>query len=230
MKNLFSILIFMSLVLSQSLLVAQDPATFTGMIDYDMIVEGGELSAAERAQAESTISMLIGDGYMKKTTQNIMANSTEILMPDSVVIIFDQMGQQFAFGLGPDFIQANDSAQDAAWNEVKDKISYEFLNESKEVAGVNCKKAVYELDGNYYDVFYTDEYIFDEKVGNDVNLRGIKGVALEYSIPLPGQDGASVKVTAKKFKFKKKVSPKKFAVPSGIEVQTGEQLRKMMGM
>ncbi len=230
MKNLFLFILVLIIGSPSNFLKAQEPAIFIGTVDYKMEVKGGDLSAAERAQAESEISMMIGDGYVKKETKNIMANSTELLMPDSVIIIFDQMGQQFAFGLGADFIQANDSAQQAAWEEIKDRISYEFLDESKLVAGVPCKKAVYELDGNYYDVFYTDKYILDEKVGNDIQLRGIKGLALEYSIPLPGQDGASVLVTAKKFKAMKKISPKKFAPPAGVEVQTGEQLRKMMGI
>lgn len=230
MKKLFvSFAVILACVGSQQA-VAQNLNQFSGEIVYSISVLGGDLSAAERAQAESEITLLIGnDGFLKKVTTNIMANSTEILMPDSAIIIIDQMGQLYAFGLGKNYIQKTDSMMDAAWNEVKDSITIEYLTESKLIAGQNCKKAVYTLGGEYFDAYYWDQYTLPVKA-RDVQLRGLQGVPLEYSMPLPNQEGATVLVVAKSIKYKKKVKPAEFKAPAGVEVKSGEELMKMMGM
>jgi hypothetical protein len=230
MKQLLALPLFILLIASAKLALAQEPVVFTGNIDYVMTVIGGDLSVAERAQAESQINLLIGEKpWIMKKTSNIMGNSTEILMPDSLILILEQMGQKIAYGLGKDVLQKNDSASNAAWEEIKDKIKYEYLSESKLVAGKDCKKAVDELDGNYYDIYYLDEYILPEGT-SDIQMRGLKGLPLEYSLPLPNFEGASVLFTAKTFKYKKKVKPAEFKVPAGVEVQSGEELKKMLGL
>lgn len=229
MRQLLAIPFFLFLLSLTNTATAQEPTVFTGTLDYVMTVVGGDLSVAERAQAESQINLLIGEkGWIMKKTSNIMGNSTEILMQDSLVLILEQMGQKMAFGLGKDFIQKTDSANNAAWEEIKDKIKYEYLSDRKVVAGKECKKAVFELDGNYFDIFYLDEFIFPEGA-SDPQMRGLKGLPLEYSLPLPNFEGASVLFTAKTFKYKKKVKPTEFKVPAGLEVQSGEELKKMMG-
>lgn len=230
MKKLFVSFVVVLAWMGTQQAAAQSLNLFSGEIVYAISVVGGDLSAAERAQAESEITLTIGnDGLLKKVTTNIMANSTEIVMPDSAIIIIDQMGQLFAFGLGKNYIQKTDSMMDAAWNEIKDSIKIEYLTESKLIAGQNCKKAVYTMGGEYYDIYYMDQYTLPEKA-RDVQLRGLQGVPLEYSMPLSNQEGASVLVVAKSIKYKKKVKPTEFKAPAGVEVKPGEELMKMMGM
>ncbi|MCF8295795.1 MAG: hypothetical protein K9I34_06990 [Bacteroidales bacterium] len=230
MKKLFLTFLLGMMLIPFSALYAQDLTVFSGTIEYTMTVVGGDLSAAERAQAESEIALTIGNGgFLKKKTTNIMANSTEIIMPDSAIIIFEQMGQLMAFGLGKEFVQKTDSSLEAAWASMKDSITYDYLSESKMVGGQNCKKAVYTINGEYFDVFYLDKYILPANA-SDVQLRGLKGLPLEYAIPLPGYEGATVNVTAKTFKYKKKVKETEFKAPAGVEVKPGEELLKMMGM
>lgn len=230
MKRLLAIPFVLFLLSLANTATAQEPTVFTGNLDYVMTVVGGDLSVAERAQAESQINLLIGEkGWVMKKTSNIMGNSTEILMPDSLILILEQMGQKMAYGLGKDVIQKNDSASNAAWEEMKDKIKYEYMSDRKMVAGKDCKKAVYELEGSYFDIYYLDEFIFPEGV-SDPQMRGLKGLPMEYSLPLPNFEGATVLFTAKTFKYKKKVKPTEFKVPAGVEVQSGEELKKLLGL
>lgn len=72
--------------------------------------------------------------------------------------------------------------------EEKDKGKYtvEYLDETKEIAGYKCKKAVIKLEnGGSLSLFYTDD-IQPAKLNTDFTYEGVNGFPLEMQVDMNG--------------------------------------------
>lgn len=132
------------------------------------------------------------------------------------IMLFEMMGQKYK----TDF---TNEMQDA--KKMKDN-SYdvELTNETKQIAGYNCKKAIVKTkDGKAYNVFYTDE--ISTGLNKSFPYQKIKGFPMEYQIDSKGMTVAYIVTSVD---LTSPVSDDVFKIPDGYE-QMPEALVKQMG-
>ena len=106
----------------------------------------------------------------------------------------------------------------------ENKNSFELLDETKEIAGYSCRKALMKnTDGSVFEFFYTDKIISQSQFGNQ--WKDFKGFPMEYQVPA---EGFNLKLTARQVS-EEKVSDDMFKVPPGYKLITQEEFSKMMG-
>ena len=231
MKNLIKIISVIALAFIFSFnLNAQDASEFHGTVTYKMSADGS-LSEAEKAQVEGVITSIYGQGVYKEESKTMMFTQTKIVYRDSLIMIIDQMGQQYAFRMTKEQAESmkgkkEDKANAEDSTEVKPKIN--LIEETKEIAGHKCKKAEIVDGENIIEVFYDPKYVLEDFMQDD-NFEGINGLVLEYVLPYPGKEDASIHVVATTVKKKKKVKAKVFKIPSDIKVMSFEELKALMG-
>jgi len=233
MKNLFRIIGIFVLVSIISINVnAQDAKVFHGIVSLKLTAEG-DLSEAEKAQVEGKIISTYGQGVYKEETSTMMYSQTKIVYKDSIIVIFDQMGQKFAFRMTKEEAEsmkkkAEEKIDAATESSEEDKPKVNFIEETKEIAGHKCKKAEIVDGESIIEVFYDPDFVLEDFMQDD-NFEGINGLILEYVMPLPGKEDASIHVVATTVKKKKKVKAKVFSIPSDIEVKSFNDLKALMG-
>ncbi len=109
-------------------------------------------------------------------------------------------------------------------NAIKEKISY--LNETKNIVGYKCKKAILntydvnEEEANTIELFYTNEI----KGFFDVKFQNINGFPLQYALE---SNGMSIIYTASNIEVKK-MNIKTFEIPDNYKVLSMNQFQQMM--
>ena len=206
MKN---ITVAIAFLLSSISIIAQD---FEGTITYKMVYEN--LSPQMKPMAgmlpKSTTVEVKGE-LSKTTTPNAMGGETVVLVNSTTgetLTLISIMGQKYATKMNTEDIKGDD----------KPEIVY--ADETKEILGYICKKAVAtDKEGNEVEVYYTEE--IDVKVSNSVD--GIKGFPMKVLIT---QDMFTMTQTVSEID-KGKVKKIKMEVPSDFELKTIEELQKM---
>lgn len=209
MKKLSLILAF----LTSSILFAQND--FEGLIQFEMKYENlsDEIKPMESMLPKS-ISIEVKENMSKTITPNAMGGETTILSNSEsgeTITLMNMMGMKYA-------IKSNSNDK-----KPEDKPEVELVDETKEILGYTCKKAIItDKDGNETEIFYSEEL-------NDVsfsgNVEGINGFPMETII---SQEMFTMIQTASKIE-KKKIKKIKLEVPSEFEVKTLEELQKIMG-
>ena len=210
----------LALIASFSNVSAQKSNDFQGTVTYNVAVEG-EMDAMTKAQIPTEMSQTY-KGTKIRTEQKSSMGST-IIISDSetkiTTILIDMMGNKMAI------TQTKEDADKAIKEMPEVKVTY--LDETKNIAGYNCKKATVEVMGeekSNLEVYYTDEIV----VSNPNSLsffKDIKGVLLEYT---QSAGELKMKFTAKEIK-KSKVKDSLYEIPEGYQQLTQEQFRSMLG-
>ena len=104
----------------------------------------------------------------------------------------------------------------------------ELLDETKEIAGYTCKKAIVtDEEGNKYTYWYTDKIKVSSEGQKYFDGNGIPGFPMLMEI---AQNGMDIKLTATTFeKLPKKHQLFDMSIPEGYKVMTQEEMEKMMG-
>lgn len=191
---------------------------FNGVIEYKVELDSDELDAASKAMLGSLSSKMFFSGHKTRIEMDMgMVVNTTITDSKNKegVILIDMMGQKYAMEMTKEDIEK------AEKENAEPKI--EYTNETKKVAGYNCKKALVTMEGldEVLSVYYTDEINVPE---ND-QFKGLKGFPLEYQI---NQGGMKMKFTAVNV-TEKKVDDNLFTIPSGYEKVSKDELNKLFG-
>jgi hypothetical protein len=137
------------------------------------------------------------------------------------VALINMMGQKFAIKQTAQEIEKGNAQQPKGIVNV--------TNETKSIAGYNCKKAIVTSDED--GVKSTFEVWFTEELGGkDANFdnplyKDINGVMLEFLIKTPQ---ITMKLTATSVE-KKAVSAKDFEIPTDYTLTTQEELKSKFG-
>ena len=209
MKNLT---IAIALLISTITLVAQD---FEGTISYEMVYEN--LSPQIKPQAgmlpKSTVIEVKGE-LTKSTTPNAMGGEIVIIQnttTDETLQLMNMMGMKIATKM---------TAEEKNELQGEEKPEIEFTEETKEILGYTCKKAIAtDKDGNEVEIYYTEELKI--KIPNSVD--GIDGFPLQIVII---QEMFTMTQTVTEIN-EGKVKKIKMDVPSDYELKTLEELQKM---
>ena len=135
---------------------------------------------------------------------NVITNSAT----GETLTLMNLMGQKFATKMNSEDIKD------------KEKPEIVYTDETKDILGYTCKKAIAtDKEGNEVEVYYTEE--IDVKVSSSVD--GIKGFPMQVLIT---QDMFSMTQTVTEIK-EGKIRKIKMEVPSDFTLKTIEELQKM---
>tara|TARA_B110000046_G_scaffold34410_1_gene37249 strand:+ start:17674 stop:18309 length:636 start_codon:yes stop_codon:yes gene_type:complete len=206
MKNFILTVAFL---VSSISMFAQD---FEGTITYQMVYENLSPQIKPMAGMLPKSSTVNVKGELSKTTTpNAMGGEINVIINSATgetLTLMDLVGQKYATKMTPENIKD------------EDKPEIEYTEETKEILGYMCKKAIaIDKKGNEIEVYYTEE--IDVKVSSSVD--GIKGFPMQVII---NQNMFTMTQTVTDIK-KGKVKKIKMDVPSDFTLKTIEELQKM---
>lgn len=176
-----------------------------GSVTYVITIEG--LPPEQAAMMGDMESTTFFKDKKSLTEMNSMMYSYKILNDENgQLFLMDQMGNKF-------FTRTSKAELDKDAEVSKDKApKIEYVNETKSIAGYDCKKAIITAttkEGEMKsDVWYTDKVPNYTSGKNAEMFKGLKGMPLEFSF---NQRGMKMKMTAKALSFEK-VPDSKFVV------------------
>lgn len=200
---------------------AQTEATIEFKIS--MSTDNPEVEAQLAMMEGSTMKMYMKDGNMRQETSmgGFMKNTTvSNAETKETLILMDGMMGKFAAKTKLDEVEESENTEE--------ELDIELVDETKEIAGFTCKKAIiYDAAGNENIFWYTEEIEAPENSGKYMK-KGIPGMALEFSIVQP-----QITMTFSAVEFSKKVkNPKEkfdMTVPEGFTEKSFDDLQKMLG-
>lgn len=182
-----------------------------GSITYSMTIEGlPPDQAAMMGDMESTISFKDKKVFYEMTS--MMVNVKSLSDDNGSLTLMDQMGNKT-------YIKMTKEEMEKKSAENKDKVKdakIEYTNDTKSIAGYDCKKAIVSYTtpkegAQTTEVWYTDKIPYiqggRQKATGDP-FQGIKGMPMEYSM---NQGPMKVKLVAKSVSTDK-VPESKFAL------------------
>jgi len=224
MKKLFSTLAFISLsVLS---LTAQNNE---GFILYDMKIEGlPPEQAAMIGDMENKVTFKNGK-VLTEMTSMMFTNQT-VIDENGMVMLMEQMGNKMAIKQTKDEMEKEAAKQKDKQADPK----IEYINETKSIAGYECKKAIISIVGKdkkeeKMEVWYSEKFANPNKEGKGKGqgfMKGLKGMPFEYA---GGQGGMKFKMIAKEVSVDP-ISDSKFNLSTdGYKLMTMDELKALQG-
>jgi GLPGLI family protein len=220
-------LVKISLLLISSLLLTIPTIAgnkdFSGTITYNITFPESNLDAQTMAMMPTTMKLTVKENMSKVEIAMAMASTVVIFNTETTsgTTLMDMMGQKFAIPLTKESIDKE--------AENIDSLNVQIMDETKDIAGYTCKKAVITSVQNGKEsvvVAWFSEELGDGS-GNVSNpmYTEIPGVLMEFSTV---ESGMTMKMEAVKVE-KKKVSDKEFEIPPGYKEVTEEELQNMFG-
>ncbi len=216
-----SSLTFILLFIISSALVAGKP--FDGVITYKISYPDSKFSEAQLNMFPKVMTVSV-KGSKARTEMNVGGGTTvEILdyVAKTKVTLINMMGQKFAIKQTKQEMEKENAEQP--------KGTVNVSNDTKNIAGYTCKKAIVTSDED--GVKTTFEVWFTEEIGGkDANFdnplyKDINGVMMEFIIKTPQ---ITMKLIATGVE-KKAVSAKDFEIPAEYTLTTQEELKSKFG-
>lgn len=216
-----SSLTFTLLFLVAAALMAGKP--FEGVITYKISYPDTKFSEAQLNMFPKMMTVSV-KGSKARTEMNTGAG-TQIVILDYVaktkVALINMMGQKYAI---------KENAQDIEKeNTDKPKGTVNVTNETRNIAGYICKKAIITTDEDgvksTYEVWFTEELGGKDANFDDPLYKDINGVLMEFIIKNPQ---FSMKLNATSVE-KKAIAAKDFEIPDDYTLTTKEELKSKFG-
>ena len=223
MKNLKKsvLLIIVGVLITSSSLFAGGKG-FQGIVIYT-ISYADDLDPQMATMMPKTLKLMI-KGNKSRTEMNTGAGTTIVLFDGndkSSVVLIDMMGQKYAMKMSHEEMEKENG-------DVPETV-VEVTDETKEIAGYTCKKAlvksVDETDDFEEFVYFTDELGSGILNSNNPLFEDIDGVMLQYA---NSDNDVNMNMEAISVE-KKKISDDKFEIPEGYKIVTQEELQNMFG-
>lgn len=194
---------------------------FEGTVVYGLEYQDlpPEMAAMSAMLPDEMTTMIKGE--KSRVEQSLGMGMSQVTITDSKkengTLLMDMMGKKMAVEM------SKKELEDLNKKGGKDKKpEFKYLDETKEIAGYKCKKAIAVIEGaGEMVVYYTEEL----PAGVSKHYEGLNGFPLEYTIDA-GQ--FKMKVTAKSVK-KESLGADLFVIPDGYEKMTLADFQKMMG-
>jgi GLPGLI family protein len=221
-KTLAIVLFSAILILSNAVFgqKSKEAKPFSGEINYAISFEGGTISESEKLFLPTEHILSVSGTKQHSLTKMQMGNQGEFSdsQTKNVTALIDFQGNKMAITSTPEETQKSINPIPA--DQIK------VIEETKEIAGYKCKKAEVTMGEDVFVVYFTDEIVVP-----DCNWKSpfaeIKGMLLEYTMPVPGTE-MTMKFVAKSVK-KKKISDDLFTIPKDFKVMTSEEAATMFG-
>jgi hypothetical protein len=161
---------------------------------------------------------------------SMMFTNQTVIDENGMVMLMEQMGNKMAIKQTKDEMEKEAAKQ-------KDKLAdpkIEYINETKSIAGYECKKAIISIVGKdkkeeKMEVWYSEKFANPNKEGKGKGqgfMKGLKGMPFEYA---GGQGGMKFKMVAKEVSVDP-VSDGKFNLSTdGYKLMTMDELKALQG-
>ncbi len=174
-------------MLASILLAGKAPAQRVmteGTVTYNLSVNGSTVQEATNVFNGATLTVYVkGTQALQELKSSVLNQSTVYDGKNASAVILKQAGDQ-------KFIINLDSLNWKHYNRRYEGITFNYSEETKDIAGFTCKKAVARLnDGTELIVYYATGLTTFVK-GYDYQFKNLPGLALQYEV----QNG-QVKVT-----------------------------------
>jgi GLPGLI family protein len=222
MKNLFKIM--MAAVIIMGITATAMSKDFKGVISYKISYPGLDIDPGMMAMMPKMATLTI-KGDMSKFEINMGQMGSQVQIIDgnakTVTTLMDMMGQKFYYVESEEEISAQVDDTDDIRIDIKD--------ETKEIAGYKCKKALVTVNDSGDEMIFT--IFFTEEIGSSaLNIdnpyfKEIPGAMLEFEIDA-GQGRMKMEATSVS---KKTVSDSEFSIPEGFQKKTSAEIKQMFG-
>ncbi len=227
MKSLLIVLcVMLALCVSFSVNAQKKEKTFAGTIKYAITYE--DLDPQYKSQVPTEMIMYIKDGKIRTDQVTPMYTMGAISLEDgSAIILMDitMMGQKVAFEQTKEDIEKAKAEAKEAGAEEKEPV-IKVTDETKTIAGYKCTKIEVTYEGEEpMEVFVTEEIPMPASFAENSQIKGVKGVPMEYSV---SQNGISMTMTVKEVK-KGGVNNSMFVISDDYTKMSAEEFAKMFG-
>lgn len=192
---------------------------FQGTITYSIKAEG-EMDAQTKAQMPT--EMKISYKGTLSRTEAITPMGSQVVITDKetkeTIILLDIMGTKVA-------VKTTKEDYEKALEENPATSSTKLIEETKKIAGYNCKKAEISDGEDVVTVWYTEEIAIENPNWGNPDMKDIPGVLMEFSNT---KDEITTIYTATEIK-KAKIKDYLFKVPEGYQEMSPNELREMFG-
>jgi GLPGLI family protein len=226
MKKLLSFMMVAAIIMGlSSAAISKD---FSGVITYKISYPGMEVDASMAAMLPKLATLYIkGDKSKLEINLGQMGSQATITDGEAQMVIslmdIPMMGGKFYFEETFENVKAEATEEGA-------DISVEVQDETKEIAGYTCKKALVTVKESgsemVFTTYFTDEIGSSSLNANNPYFKDINGAMLEFEMDM-GQ-GMRMKMEAISVD-KKKVADSEFEVPEGYVKKTAEEMQQMGG-
>jgi len=196
---------------------------FSGIITYKISYPGMDVDASMAAMMPKMATLSV-KGHMSKfeISMGQMGKQIQIIDGDekTVTTVMDMMGQKFYYVETDEEINADEGAEN---------VMVDIKDETKEIAGYECQKAVVTVKDAGEEMMFT--IFFTEEIGSSaLNIdnpyfKDIPGAMLEFEI----DTGAGTMKMEAISVDKKKLADSEFEVPEGYEEKTSAEIEQMFG-
>jgi len=224
MKTTFGLLCIL-LSLSMSIFghaqKAKKVKSFGGIVTYDITYEGEDIDATTLAQLPSQLVVSISGNKIRNEQISPFYSMASISNLDdgSTIVLIDMMGMKIAVNQTKEDMEKN--LEEAG---IEDPV-INILDETKVIAGYNCKKAEVTTGEDMVEVYFTEEVVVPAGINDQNGFKGINGLLMEYTV---NQQGMVMTMTVKEVK-KAKVKAGMFVIPDDYEIKTVEELGGLLG-
>jgi len=226
MKTLVKVLcVVMALLVSFAVSAQKKEKTFAGSIKYTITYE--DLDPQYKGQVPTEMITYVKDGKVRADQISPMYTMSAISLEDGgAIVLFDVMGQKLAMQQTKEDIEkAKAEAKESGDLKEDSEPVVEKTDETKTIAGYKCTKYNVTTDGETMEVFVTEEIPMPANYYESSQVKGVKGVPMQYSM---NTQGMNMTMTAKEVK-KGGVNNSMFMITDDYQKVTAEEFAKMLG-
>ncbi len=221
MKKLFSTLAVVALsALSLNAQIKE------GSITYNMTMDGVPAEQAAM-MGDMELKITFKDNKSLLEVSTMMMSQQAAIDDKGLTLVIEAMGNKMAVKQTKEEMEKEEAKQKEKQADPK----IEYTNETKTIAGYECKKAIVTMivgkdkKEEKFDVWYSDKFNYLDKDGKTKGeIKGLKGVPFEY---VSFRNGFKSKLVAKEVSIDP-VSDDKFILSTeGCKMMTMEELKSM---
>jgi len=219
MKKAIQLLLLAMAMMGVAKSFAQTGKGFEGKITCTIDIQGLPPEAAGMFAGSEMTLYIKGANSRSEMSMGMVSKTTSIVdqKTKTTVVLMDMMGQKYMIKSNPEDVK---KAEASPAPEIK------YLNDTKVIAGYNCKKAQIIMKdekgaAHTIDIYYTDALPYYSQ--GDI-YKGLKGFPMEYEMK---QGQMTMKVTTTTIS-KEVVADSQFVIPEGYKETTAEQIQKSM--
>lgn len=215
MKHL--IVLILSITLLGTTACAEDGGKkkWTGKITYSLDYDLPEAYESQRAMLATEMTCYIGKGFTRVEQTSSIGDQITInnISSGVTVVLLDLMGKKIAI-----------STEDVE-DENKVEPTIEYLDDTKEIAGYQCKKAIYKIMKEGVEAVFEVYYTEDLPAEANTQFKGIDGFPMEYVIDSQGMVITYSAINVQEEKVDKSLG----TVSKDYEQMTYAEFMEMMG-
>lgn len=200
-----------------------------GHLKYTIDIQGDDpqVEMMKSFFTDATMEIFYSEDFSRVDTKmGSMMNTTMItdLKKEETLTLMSGMMGKIATRSTLDELSAEEGEEEA---EEEVDLDIELIDESKEIAGLNCKKAFLTTEeGQELEMWYTEDIQISDKRGlNMANQKGIPGFPVEFSM----QQGPMI-MAFSLTEYNKKIKGKDLfdmTIPEGYVEKSAEELKQM---